>query len=368
VRIIRSSRARDALVIAFWVATSPLMVLARRLQPVKLRVERLQRTLEKERRARTKRARRRARGVSVWAQTVGEQLTRFASFSLGWTEPARANGKLALRQEMASDPIRLQLLHVLEEQARAQAARLGLQPDARIVTLHVREPGWRPFEDDQRSCDINTYRPAVEELVARGFRVVRIGDASMTPIDWPGVLDLATEPARTDLLELWCVLHSVFFFGSESGPLELARLVGLPALLVNVKTVQSGYPVHRSDLLIMKRLLASDAPRVLSLREQLAVKAGRLTLTGRARYVDNTPEEILAALDEMLQGESSRAPESPAQAEFRRLATSKVVNGAERERYLGAGRVARFFADRYLDHSEPLGATGEHDPVGRRAS
>ena len=305
----------------------------------------------------------------MWTmQPAGEELTRFARFSLGWTEPAQANGKLELRKEMASDPIALVLPDALEADGRAQAARVGLQPDARIVTLHVREPGWRPFEDDQRSCDIKTYRPAVDELVARGFRVVRIGDASMTPIDWPGVLDLATEPARTDLLELWCVLHSVFFFGSESGPLELARLVGVPALLVNVKTVPSGYPVHRSDLLIMKRLIAPDAPRVLSLREQLAVKAGQLTFAGRARYVDNSPEEILAALDEMLQGEHARTPESPAQAEFRRLATSKFVDGTERERYLGAGRVAQFFVERYLDHSQPLAAVDGRGAGGRPLS
>jgi hypothetical protein len=32
----------------------------------------------------------------------------------------------------------------------------------------------------------------------------------------PGVVDLATSPARTEALEAWCVLRSHFLIGSDS--------------------------------------------------------------------------------------------------------------------------------------------------------
>jgi putative glycosyltransferase (TIGR04372 family) len=362
VRIIRSSRARNAFFMSLWLATSPLAALQRSLYPIVERLRRRLRKLEKAHATRNKRDRAAASGVRKRPQpTPMERLVRLACFSLAWTEPTENHRNKNLRREMVHSPIRVQLPSALEKVARAQAAQLGLDHNSRIVTLHVREPGWRRLEDDPRSCDIATYRPAVDELVARSFHVIRIGDASMTPIDWPGVIDLATGAARTDLLELWCMLQSVFFLGSESGPLELAKLIGVPTLLVNVKTIQSGYPLHRSDLFILKRLLSPDERRVLSLREQLAVKAGQLDLGGSPRYFDNSPEEILAAVVEMLHGRQAVAPESPEQAEFRRLASMKVVEGKSHQRYLGEGRLASFFAHRHLNRSEPLRAAGAMD-------
>jgi hypothetical protein len=100
---------------------------------------------------------------------------------------------------------------------------------------------------------------------------------------------------------------------------------------------------------------------VLSLREQLAVKAGQLDLGGRWRYIDNSAEEIRAAVVEMLDAENPCMPESRAQAEFRRLASFKAARDIER--YLGEGRLARFFADRYFAQGEPVAGT---DGTGSR--
>ena len=55
----------------------------------------------------------------------------------------------------------------------------------------------------------------------------------MVRCDWPGVIDVATAPWRTDRLELWAVLRSRFFIASDSGPYFLAHLAGIPCLAVN---------------------------------------------------------------------------------------------------------------------------------------
>ena len=51
---------------------------------------------------------------------------------------------------------------------------------------------------------------AVDDLVQRGYTVIRLGDPSMTPLRHPGVVDLATSPTRTNLLEVYCLLRSDF--------------------------------------------------------------------------------------------------------------------------------------------------------------
>ena len=46
---------------------------------------------------------------------------------------------------------------------------------------------------------------------------MRIGDSTMTPLDHPGVLDLAKSTKRTELLELYCLMRSELLLGCESG-------------------------------------------------------------------------------------------------------------------------------------------------------
>ena len=108
----------------------------------------------------------------------------------------------------------------------------------------------------------------------------------------------------------------------------------------------------------MKRLTGENGPHVLSLREQLAAKRREYELDGPARYIDNSPEEILAAVLEMLDGGLGDAPETPEQAEFHHLATLAYRDGGEEyAKYVGDGRIARFFVERYLDHAEPVAAS-----------
>lgn len=353
VHIINTSRLRDGLVLAVWHATSPLIMLRRALYRFTKEPRRKLQFVGKQLARRAKHA----ASTNTPVRRIEPLLTlavRLGIEVLGWLEPVQTMGKEVL-VIMSRNPVEVYLRPALEQNARAQAQRVGLDPAARIVTLHAREPGWRPQEGEWRSCDIATYRPAVDELVRRGFHVVRTGDPSMTPINWPGVIDLATHQRRTDLLELWCLLHSEFFIGCDSGVTELTKLLGMPTLLVNVKHIQSQYPLRRSDLFLVKRLTGTDSSHVLSLREQLAAKRREYALDGPAQYIDNSPEEILEAVVELLDGQGADAPETPEQAEFHRLATLAYgEDGEEVAKYVGDGRIARFFAERYLESGEPL--------------
>ena len=154
--------------------------------------------------------------------------------------------------------------------------RAGVDPARPIVTLHVRESGYRQRPavrqqqlDRLRDARIDTYRPAVMWLVDRGYQVVRIGDATMTPCRWDGMVDPATAPWRTDAFELWATMNSRFFVCGDSGPYYLGGLAGVPCLSVNV--FRLGYYTIRShDRYIAKRVFDRVRGRCLSIAEQLS--------------------------------------------------------------------------------------------------
>src|SRR6185436_10511695 len=113
------------------------------------------------------------RSATVWQQT-------FKALADPSIRAAEREGKAMAR--------RLSLPADREREAIAQAAMLGIGPTDRIVTVHVRESGYRSTAglrqrqwDELRNARIETYFAAFNALVERGFTVVRLGDPSMTP-------------------------------------------------------------------------------------------------------------------------------------------------------------------------------------------
>ena len=74
----------------------------------------------------------------------------------------------------------------------------------------------------------------------------------MTPVQQPGVVDLATSPWRSEWLEVWCVQRSDFLVGCDSGPSWLAFLLDVPILTVNA--VHFRDIERRQDRFICKRV------------------------------------------------------------------------------------------------------------------
>lgn len=111
----------------------------------------------------------------------------------------------------------------------------GLDPADRIVTLHCREGGFRvDAQQDLRNVDVAGYGPALRRLVARGYRVIRLGDPSMRPLpDIPGVLDYARSPLKSEALDILLPGVAQFHIGSSSGLSKVPLLYGTPCLFLN---------------------------------------------------------------------------------------------------------------------------------------
>ncbi|WP_281185266.1 TIGR04372 family glycosyltransferase [Trichlorobacter lovleyi] len=243
----------------------------------------------------------------------------------------------------------------------------GIQPDAKLVCLHVREAGWY---QQISHCDavldtscyptnarVESYRKAVGYLLSEGYTVVRVGAPSATRVGGPGVVDLANSAYRSDLLELFCLANSCFLIASESGIRQAAELFGLPTLTVNAVDALSCFPLGAKDLYITKHIVDRSNGRRLSLFDLLGYDYNAAYRdTSRWHYTENTEEEIFAAVAEMVTLVHDVYKESSQQSSFK-----KAVCEAQRalwglcpyvrkwgidDGFIGDGYMARSFLEK----------------------
>ena len=260
--------------------------------------------------------------------------------------------------------VRVRLRPAAEARAQQIARDIGLDVARPLVTLHVREGGYRTrgadrqrYFDAIREARLEAYAPAVEWLTTRGYQVVRIGDPTMTPCRWPGVIDVATAPWRTGAFEIWALLQSRFFIASDSGPYFLSKLCGVPCLSLNV--VQLGYyVVSAQDRYVCKHVYDSEAGRRLSLAEMLSEPFVETALERqRYQWIENSPAELMEAVEDMIALlDNPAARRTPAQQRHDRLlADMSPARSRARSRSgllfrkPSAGTISPRFAARYLD-------------------
>ena len=265
------------------------------------------------------------------------------------------------------DPISVRLSRRQQQLAEREASKLGITSNTRVVTLHVREAGFKRTvlgkdEDETgsvRNARIESYLPAVDHLVGEGYSVVRIGDATMTPVSRPGVVDLATSEQRTDLLELYCLMRSEFLISGESGPFDASHLTNTPCLMVNATDPVGSYPVRADGLYVLKQVVDRRTGRSVSLSGMLTEEYFlSFRDPSRYEYVDNTDHEILEAVREMISMVRGELPEAQLQTDFRELVSRRADELRDRVSYirkwgpqdgfLGDGRIASFFVERHL--------------------
>jgi putative glycosyltransferase (TIGR04372 family) len=210
-----------------------------------------------------------------------------------------------------------------------------------------------------RNARIETHFDGIDFLVERGYTVVRMGDPTMVPVARPGVIDLATAPTRDPLLELYCLFRSRFIVCGESGPYSVSFLTNTPLLAVNCTDPIGAFPIRPDGIYLLKRVVDRATGRTLMgsavvARERLESLRDPM----KVEFVENTPEEILDAVEEMVELLDRGTPESPAQTWYRELVTAAAQasqdlnyvrkHGPDRG-YMGTGRLARSQAQRWFE-------------------
>jgi putative glycosyltransferase (TIGR04372 family) len=262
--------------------------------------------------------------------------------------------------------IELRLPATRERQVASKAAELGINPTAPLVTVHVRESGYRSRSglrqrswDEVRNARIDRFFPAFRALVERGYTVVRLGDPTMTPVRMPGVIDLATSPARDQWLDIWCTMRSEFLIGCDSGPSWLAVLLGIPVLTVNAVHFRDlSRPVDR---IICKLARDRATGETLSVSEMLEKDFLRTGFKGdHFECIDNSRADIRRAVLDMIEVVHGRERRSSWQNRFnRRLRAVERQGLAGRSALEGVaimgrarGTLSRAFAKRYFKRHE----------------
>ena len=119
---------------------------------------------------------------------------------------------------------------------RARLRELGVPNDAWFAVLHVREATYyesqgfkRELLNDLRNGRVEDYGPAIRAITGRGGWVIRMGDASATPLPpMPRAIDYAHSQARSDWMDIFLIGASRLLVGTNSGPAMAAIAFGTP--------------------------------------------------------------------------------------------------------------------------------------------
>jgi putative glycosyltransferase (TIGR04372 family) len=219
-------------------------------------------------------------------------------------------------------------------------AELGLPVDAWFVTLHARgEAADASLGENRRTgrnAPILDYQDAIARISDAGGWVVRIGGDNTTRLPpMEHVIDYAHSPDKSDWLDIFLISQCRFFLGVNSGPIWAAMTFGVPTLLTNWSPI--GIQPHASTSVMLPRLIRADIDgQLLSFAKQLepptvhSEAPHRLEQAGFA-IVENTPEEIAVATEEMIQRTTGRyaapAGDRDRQKRFRELVTAAGIIG-----------------------------------------
>ncbi len=237
---------------------------------------------------------------------------------------------------------------------REELRRRGVPENAWFVTLHNREPGYIHGEAEYqafRDAAITDFLPAIRTIVDRGGWVVRVGDETMTPLPaMDGVIDYALSDWRSDWMDVFLFAGCRFFLGSTSGPHLVAETFGVPVVITNLCPISYKAP-SKQDLFLPKLYRQRSNNRLLPLEMFMEppfyyLMNGEIYDQHGIEVVDNQPEEIVEAVEEMLDRLDGRLAYDTGDRELQRRYDHLFHREAN---YIGRSRVGRAFGQRYQD-------------------
>lgn len=230
---------------------------------------------------------------------------------------------------------------------QGEVQRLELLPDENVkAELWMRKRGWNPGDPiacvlmrdsvylgasaefaklgynkdlwsyhNYRNTNIDTFTPAIEDLLSRGYWVVRMGKIAekRVAISHPRLIDYPFVDDQDDLLDIWLSIQSKVFLSTGTGIDMLPSVYGKHvSAFVNALPLKD---IQWSNAMIWtpKHLVWKKSGEFLTLREHLQHPFGRSEDYASAgiEVVDLSPEEILQATAEQLDRMSATWVDSP---------------------------------------------------------
>jgi len=211
----------------------------------------------------------------------------------------------------------------------ATLTKFGLPVGAKFVLLNVRDSAYLsslyPANDwtyhNYRDCSIENFVAAAEELTRRGYYVFRMGAIVESPLitSNPMIIDYASNGMRSDFMDIFLGANCEFCISHGTGFDSVPYVFRKPILYVNFAPL--GYLPTFSErfLLQIKTLVWNKSGVRLALREILEVGLGGALQSGDysdagVSLVENSPQEIVDAVIEMVERIEGKWNETPASA------------------------------------------------------
>jgi putative glycosyltransferase (TIGR04372 family) len=186
-------------------------------------------------------------------------------------------------------------------------AALGVGIEERIVTIHVREGGYNDNVSSQmqlRDARFDTYGTAIRNVIAAGFKVVRLGDSSMEPAPAiEGLIDYPLSDAKSDWMDIYLAGRCSFHIGTSSGMSFIPLLFGRPVLFTNFPTL--AHMVCSPSTVTLPKILRSTDGATVPFERFCRDHADILEVSDAVmhglEFIDNAPEDIARAVAFMIE-------------------------------------------------------------------
>ncbi len=190
--------------------------------------------------------------------------------------------------------------------------------------------------ESYRDSDFSKLQGAIRKFLQSGFQSVRVGKAPENPSDIPEVIDYAAKE-HSDFMDIYLAHHSRFYFGDHSGVLLFQAFHDAPIAITNYPLITSyddgTFPfVRERDLIIYHKFYDPALGRLLNLSELLEIEdcsEEEYAYSGSVRVfekykekgivpIENTPEELTALSEELIERINGSAKYSKEDLELRR--------------------------------------------------
>jgi len=181
-------------------------------------------------------------------------------------------------------------------------AQLGLDKSKWFAVVHLRENSYEHRRDvcEERSVNPLLYLPALKRILSEhGGQIVRIGDPSMKPLPkMDGLIDL-TQTSNSFPLQAFALSRARFFFGTDSGPTQLASAFKTPVASTNAFGIAVW---NDGDVILNKRVFKKSGkevpPRELFEMGTWTVHRNWPSVT---TIKDNSPKQLIDVVDHMVE-------------------------------------------------------------------
>lgn len=211
-------------------------------------------------------------------------------------------------------PAHLAFLPKEEERGQAGLRALGIPPGAPFVCLMVRDSSyldktmpWRPWNyHNHRDCNVQNYILAAQELVRRGYFVVRMGAVVKETFNLvhPMVIDYATNGSRNEFMDVYLGAKCAFCISNSTGYDAVPFIFRRPIVFVDHVPLGLFTTYSSRFLATTKKHWLRDQARLMTFRELFESGAAHFSRANQFEaagidLIESTPAEIAAVVLEM---------------------------------------------------------------------